>query len=334
LKDPKVNVIAPFGQPPFDPSTYEETALDVETVHSLAPDATIDLVVTGDKPPDSTLESFFYYLFQPVEYAVDHNLGDVITISYGAGESCFDSAFLLYEHALFEKAQAKKIGVFVSAGDNGAAIESCTSPTTTTGFFLGKGTSIPASDNLVTSVGGTSLSANVGTGKYVSETTWNEDSVFDGATGGGFSSDFPRPDYQDKVPGIGNFRGEPDVSWDADPLTGVPVVVSLSGGTYIIPFGGTSVGAPAWGALAVLFNQYAGKRLGFLNNAIYRILKSKSYGDGFRNIKTGNNSVNGFDVNGNLTPITGYTAGPGWDAVTGVGTPKVTALAALLKQYS
>jgi subtilase family serine protease len=334
LKDPKLNVIAPFGAPPFNPSIYIETALDVETAHSLAPDATIDLVLTGDITNDFTIESLFYDLLKPIKYAIDHNLGDVISLSYGAGESCFDSTYLQYEHALFEKAQDKKIGLFISAGDSGAGIESCTSPTTTSGLFEGKGTSIPASDSLVTSVGGTTLNAKVGTGKYVSETTWNEDSVFEGATGGGISSVFPRPEYQKNVPGIGHYRGEPDVAWDADPLTGVPVVVSFFGGTEIIPVGGTSVGAPAWAGIAALFNQYAGKRLGFLNNSLYRILKSKSYGEAFRDIKTGNNSVTAYDNNGNPFTITGYNAGPGWDAVTGVGTPKVAALAALLKKYS
>jgi subtilase family serine protease len=333
LKDPKLNVIAPFGVPPVDPSIYVETALDVETAHSLAPDATIDLLLTGDTTKATTIEQTFYDLLKPVKYAVDHNLGDVISISYGAGESCFDKTYLNYEHEIFEQAQRKGISVFVSAGDSGAAILSCSSPASEIGLFSGKGTSIPASDPLVSSVGGTTLNATVGAGKYVSETTWNEDAVFDGATGGGFSSVFPRPEYQKGIPGIGRTRGLPDVSWDADPLTGVPVVVSILGGTYILPVGGTSVGAPAWAGLTALFNQYAGKRLGFLNGAFYRILKSKSYGRTFHDIKTGNNSVNGFDANGNLVPVIGYNAGPGWDAVTGVGTPKADDLARLLKQY-
>ncbi len=334
LKDPQLNVIAPFGAPPFDPGVYEETALDVQMAHTMAPDATIDLLLTGDTTNDLTIESFFYDLLKPIKYAVDHDLGSVISLSYGAGESCFDNAYFRYEHGIFGKARDEKISLFISAGDSGAAIESCTSPTTTSGFFLGKGASIPASDPLVSSVGGTTLNAKVGTGKYVSETTWNEDSVGDGATGGGFSNVFVRPEYQNGVPGTGSHRGLPDVAWDADPLTGVPVVVSLFGGTYIVPFGGTSVGAPAWAGFAALFNQYAGKRLGFLNDAFYRILKSKYYGSAFHDIKTGNNTVTGFDSNGNLVTITGYNAGVGWDAVTGVGTPKVAALAPLLKKYT
>jgi subtilase family serine protease len=332
LKDPKLNVITPFGVPPTS-GDYVETALDVQTVHSLAPDATIDLVLTGDTSNDQTIESFFYDLLKPVKYAIDHNLGDAISISYGAGESCFDAAYFKAEHAIFQQAQAKHISVFVSAGDSGAANIACTSPTTTTGIFEGKGTSIPTSDPLVTSIGGTSLFADVKTGKYKSETTWNEDQYGDGATGGGISTVFPRPDYQNGIALVGNKRGVPDVSWVGDPVTGVPIVYSDSIATYIVPVGGTSVGAPAWAGLTALFDQSAGKRLGFLNDGIYRIWHSKDYAKGFHDITTGNNSVTGFDINGNPVAITGYNAGPGWDAVTGVGTPKATALACLLPKY-
>ena len=333
LKDPKLNVIAPFGNPPFDAGVYPETALDVETVHSLAPDATIDLVLTGDTTNDATVESFFIDLLKPVQYAVQHNLGDAISISYGAGESCFDAAYFKAEHTIFQAAQAKHISVTVSAGDDGATNLSCTSPTTTTGLFLGKATSIPASDPLVTSIGGTSLFANVKTGQYKSETTWNEDANGDGATGGGISTVFPRPDYQNGIAAVGNKRGVPDVAWDGDPVTGVPIVFSTATATEIVPVGGTSVGAPAWAALTGLFDQVAGKRLGFLNDGIYRILESKVYSIGFHDITTGNNSVTGVDVNGNPIAVQGYNAGKGWDAVTGAGTPKATALAFLLPVF-
>jgi subtilase family serine protease len=331
LKDPKLNVIAPFGMPPFNDS-YVETALDIQTAHSLAPDATIDLVLTGDVTNDQTAQSFFYDLLKPVKYAIDHDLGSAISISYGAGESCFDSTYLQAEHEIFRSARAKNISILVSAGDSGAAIFSCTDPNNTTDFFLGKGTSIPASDSLVTSVGGTTLDASVDNGQYQGETTWNEDDKGAGATGGGLSSVFPRPGYQSDITGIGNQRALPDVSWDADPLTGVPIVVSFGGATHIVPIGGTSVGAPAWAGLVALFNQSAGKRLGFLNPGIYRILQSESYSKTFHDITTGNNSVTGFDITGNPVPIAGYDAGPGWDAVTGVGTPEVSDLASLLKQ--
>ena len=334
LPDPVLNVIAPFGEPTFDPGIYVETALDVQTAHSLAPDATIDVVLTGDVRQDKTIESIFVDLLKPVRYAVDNNLGSVISISYGAGESCFDSAYLQAEHDLFAAADAKHISVLASSGDQGAAVLSCSAANDPNAkFFYGAGTLIPASDPLVTSVGGTALDASVESGQYNNETTWNDVKfgASASATGGGFSSSFPRPDYQVGVVGNRNARGLPDISWDADPLTGVPIVISVAGATQIVPVGGTSVGAPAWGGIVVLFNQHAGKSLGFLNPTLYSILHSASYGSAFHDITTGNNAVTGFDVDGKSTSITGFSADIGWDAVTGIGTPKVTNLAGLLK---
>jgi len=329
LNDPVLHVIAPFGMPPED-GGYSETALDVQTAHSLAPDATIDLVLTGDTTNDQTQESFFYDLLKPVKYAIDHNLGSSISISYGGGESCFDRAFLRYEHTIFQKARDKKISVFVSSGDFGAAIyPSCTSPTMTTRPFAVKGVNILAADPLVTGVGGTTLNAEIGSGTYIGETAWNTTFTHLTATGGGFSSDFSRPGYQEDVPGIRAMRGLPDVAWDGDTFTGVVEVDHSYSGFG----GGTSAGAPSWAGLSALFDQYAGKRLGFLNEALYRILKSRAYLQGFRDITTGNNSVTGYDANGTIIPVAGYDAGPGWDATTGVGTPNVSALAPLLKRY-
>src|SRR5205814_9453173 len=104
------------------------------------------------------------------------------------------------------------------------------------------------------SVGGTSLDASVKAGKYIAETTWNEDATGAGATGGGISTLFSVPSYQSSISGL-NGRGVPDVAFDADPLTGVPIVVSQQGATLIVPVGGTSVGSPAWAALVALANQ-------------------------------------------------------------------------------
>jgi subtilase family serine protease len=100
----------------------------------------------------------------------------------------------------------------------------------------------------------------------------------------------------------------------------------------IVPVGGTSVGSPAWAAIVALANQRAGRRLGFLNDAVYAIGASSSYADGFHDITTGNNTVTAFGPNGPVK-ITGYNAGPGWDAVTGWGTPKARPLASLLAKF-
>jgi subtilase family serine protease len=323
LKDPKINVFSPFGPPSVDPGFYTETALDIETVHSLAPSATIDLVLVNADFASSPTE-FLTIALSGTKYAIDHNLGDVISQSFGLGESCAGSAYLQQEQLVFSQARAKHITLLASSGDSGAGVLVCSGP-----FFTeGQGVNLPAADPLVTSVGGTSLDATVGTGKYIAETTWNEDAAGAGATGGGLSSIFPVPGYQSGISGLKG-RGVPDVAFDADPLTGVPVVFSQQGATLIVPIGGTSVGSPAWAAIVALANQHAGKRLGFLNNTIYAISASGSYADGFHDITTGNNAVTVFGPNGPVV-LPGFSAGPGWDAVTGVGTPKAGSLVPLL----
>jgi len=323
LKDPTINVFSPFGPPSIDPGFYVETALDVETVHSLAPSATIDLVLVNVDFV-GTPSDFLSAALSGTKYAIDHNLGSVISQSFGVGETCAGSAYLQQEQLVFSKARAKHITLLASSGDSGAAVLICNGP-----FFTeGKGVNLPAADPLVTSVGGTSLDAAVGTGKYIAETTWNEDANGAGATGGGISTIFPVPGYQSSISGLTG-RGVPDVAFDADPLTGVPVVFSQQGATLIVPIGGTSVGSPAWAAIVALANQQAGRRLGFLNDTVYSIIASSSYPDGFHDITTGNNTVTGFGPNGPIT-ITGYNAGTGWDALTGAGTPKVNSLVAML----
>lgn len=328
LKDPKLNVFAPFGLPPVN-GAYVETALDIETAHAIAPDATIDLVVTGDTSLDTTDEQFFTDLLKPVQYAIDNNLGDSIDISYGGGESCFDSSYFQLQHQVFSSALAKHISIMVSSGDSGAAIDACAGgPNGPVSEALG--VNALTADPLVTSVGGTSLNLDT-SGKYIGETTW--DSLYYGeGTGGGFSTYYPRPAYQNSVTNNPH-RGVPDVAWVADPNTGVPVVFSEGGATLIVPVGGTSVGAPAWAAISALANQKAGKRLGFLNASIYRILQSTSYSKAFNDIITGDNSVVIYDSTGNQVYIPGYAANTGWDPVTGVGTPIVNNLLGLLAKY-
>jgi subtilase family serine protease len=330
LKDPQINVIAPFGVPPFDPGAYVETALDVEEAHSLAPGATIDLVLANTSSAQ-TPGDFVTTLLKATKYAVDNNLGDVISQSFGVGETCVSSAYLQAEHDVFSEARAENITVLASAGDSGAGETVCHGSTIT----FGKTVAVPAADPLATAVGGTTLDATLHAGNYVSETTWNEWNQGGGATGGGLSAIFSRPDYQNGIAShVGAHRGVPDVAFDADPFTGVPVVVSVSGGTLIVPVGGTSVGSPAWAAIVALANQAAGRRIGFLNTAVYQIIQSGSYLSGFHDITTGNNTVNTVDQKGNTVTIPGYHAHSGWDAVTGAGTPKAGSLVYLLARYS
>ncbi len=322
---PSLTIVAPDGLPPFNPfdSTQvgwaAEISLDVEWAHAIAPDAAITLVLAKSNQDIDVLNA--------TRYAIDHNLGDIISQSFGEGESCVDPQLLKQEHELFAKAVAQGITLFAASGDQGAAQYTCDGNS----YFLS--VSSPASDPLVTAVGGTLLAANGTTGSYQSEAAWDEPQ-YQAASGGGFSTAYPRPDYQNGVTQIGGYRGLPDVAFNAGIDSGVLVVWSSSGEgeDLVFRFGGTSAGSPQWAGIAALAAQMAGHRLGNLNPALYAIGRSNLYTQAFHDITSGDNTFVGQDVQGNAVAIQGYSAGPGWDAVTGLGTPRVAKLLPLLIQ--
>ncbi len=329
LPDPQLKVIAPFGVPPFDPKDPKqtgfagETALDVEWAHVMAPDAAIVVVQAQD--------TSFTEISKALQFAVQKNIGDVISMSLGAGEQCIESTSIEQMHASFQQARTQKQTVLASAGDSGSAAEDC--DVNGNLVTLTQGVSYPASDPLVTSVGGTTLLAGK-TGTYQSEATWNEADKGAGATGGGFSSVFAKPDFQGKI--LGKSRGVADLSFDADPLTGVPVVTGSArpGQTLIVPIGGTSLGAPALAGVIALFDQAAGRRLGFLNNALYRISENAgAYAQAFHDVQSGNNPFAFKDNNDNVVFVDGFNAAIGWDPPTGVGTPNAANLVKILPQF-
>ncbi|HTI15163.1 MAG TPA: S53 family peptidase [Dictyobacter sp.] len=332
LNDPQLNIIAPYGLKQYDPndeaavSFAEEISLDVEWSHAIAPDATIDLVLGN--PVDDTLSGQIDAIIQASAYAVQHNLGSTMSLSVGAGETCYTAAERQQWHQVFAQAQAKAISVLVSSGDSGAAADVCNAKGNVT---IGQGVSYPASDPLVTAVGGTSLFASKD-GTYINEITWNTNNL--GGTGGGFSTLYAVPAYQKGVNGTTTKRGIPDVAYNADPATGVVFVTgALSpGSTFIGPIGGTSAGAPQWAAIVALENQYVGKRLGFLNTLLYKIGQTSNYTSEFNDIIQGDNTVVVPGVNGQALTIQGYYASNFWDAVTGWGTPDVDALTLALSQ--
>jgi subtilase family serine protease len=183
--------------------------------------------------------------------------------------------------------------------------------------------STPASDPLVTGVGGTHLNANFNNGAYHSETVWNNSgqSPDFGAGGGGFSTIYAKPSYQDNANTSSSFRGVPDVTYNGDVYGGVLGVCSECNGgvpAFFI-FGGTSAGSPQWAAITALADQAAGHRLGFLNPALYAIANGNHYRQVFNDVTTGNNS---WDISG----VTGYSAGPGWDPASGLGSPDAKSL--------
>ena len=314
-----LNIICPDGCPTFDSTSRDEvgwtdeTSLDVEWAHAIAPRATIDLVQAQSDDDSDILAA--------QQYVVGHNLGDVVSQSFGEGETCMQPSILSAQHKAFELAEREKITVFAATGDYGAAQGSCVG----FDFFASAGT--PATDPLVTAVGGTHLNASFSTGAYHGESVWNNSGQIPdfGAGGGGFSTIYTRPSYQNAAHTGSSFRGIPDVAYDADVYSGVLGVCSECnfGAQSFAVFGGTSAGTPQWAAIAALADQAAGHRLGLLNPALYAIAAGSSYHYAFRDVTSGNNS---WDV----SLFTGYSAKPGWDAASGLGSPNVAHLISLL----
>lgn len=308
LPNAKLNVIAPDGIGTSDPGNLfgwgVETSLDVEWAHVIAPAATIDLVIAKTNDDADILSA--------TQYAISHNLGDVISQSFGEAETCMNPTLLAQQHTLFGQATRQGTTLFASSGDSGAAQPTCDGSS----FFKSVGT--PASDPLVTSVGGTSLTADGISGAYSSETTWNETAALGGAaaSGGGFSTIFGRPNYQTGVVN-GSQRGVPDISYNAAVNGGVivrafcPAFVCGADGSVYFRVGGTSAGSPQWAGLTALANQIANDRLATINPTLY-MLALKNAPLYFHDITTGNND---------LSPIIGFAATTGWDAATGWGSP-------------
>jgi subtilase family serine protease len=335
---PSVKQLAPLGSVPFNPnngdqvSWAEETSLDVQWSHALAPAANI-VVLTSPVSETQGVQGMPQFLALE-KYALDHHLGKIISQSWSTTENTlFDksSEFVFDQFEAFYKQAAREhMSVFASTGDSGTAnvdVAGNIYPFPTVGY--------PASSPYVTAVGGTSLYADT-KGNYQSETVWNDLATqgFDlSATGGGISQFFKEPEYQkDTLPRavqkeLKGQRGLPDISYNADPFTSVPVYLGFLGGAsngfYL--FGGTSEGTPQWAGITADANQYAHHPLGFLNPALYQIGKNPSEArQSYHDITLGNNGTD---------KMTGYQATPGWDAATGWGTPKVKELVEELAHY-
>jgi subtilase family serine protease len=320
-----IQVIAPLGTKPFDPTDEEmqgwagETTEDVELIHAIAPDANI-VVLTS--PVDETEGTIGLPEFLQLEqYAVQHQLGTIISQSWGASEYTLKDSAGQQEigqwNAFFQQATTQNhITFFAGSGDSGATdaaniatgrqnIQLVHAPTS----------SFPNDSPWVTSVGGTTLDPT-STGGYT-DIAWGGSSEV--GSGGGFSAFYAQPSYQQSLPAsiqslANHRRGLPDVASAADEQTGLNGI--LGGQPFIT--NGTSAGGPVWSGLMAIANQMAGHALGFINPAIYQIGASAKYAQDFRDVTQGNNTV--YDQNHTLI-VQGYNAGPGWDAVTGWGVP-------------
>lgn len=280
------------NSPSGDPDSADgEVELDIEVAGTIAPAATIVVYFCPN-----TTQGFLDGITTAIHDTT--NNPSVISISWGGPEDSYTGqALTSYDQAL-QDAKALGVTVCVASGDNGSS-DGDTDGNAHVDF--------PASSPNVLACGGTSLQAS--NGVITSETVWN-DGASGGATGGGVSETFPLPSYQANanVPVSVNSsqfagRGVPDVAGDADPNTGYNVVVDGDSGVV----GGTSAVAPLWAGLIARMNQARGSNAGFLNPLIYPLQATA-----FNDITQGNNGA--------------YSAGPGWDACTGLGSPIGTAL--------
>jgi subtilase family serine protease len=312
-----------------------EEVLDTEMVHAIAPRAAIiEVLVKGD-----SLKNTANAVTASVSaLRVGASLGDVISISaagQAAGEHCDTSAEVAELHAALKNAARRGVTVVAASGDIGPVGEPCDAYKGLIGghFSPVKEANLPASDPLVLAAGGTSLTASDETGNYLKESAWGlpfgDPGTHFQASGGGISRLFRRPAYQRRIPRPGNDRGVPDVSSTASPHTAM-AVISVEGkkGYSVHGSGGTSAAAPLWAALIALADERAGRRLGFVNPALYRIAAGADYHRAFHDVTDGSNTVS-------FPPrtIKGYAATPGWDPVTGLGSPDAAVLVPLLDRY-
>ena len=326
LPPANLNVFYPNGKPSFNPNSAnevgwaEETSLDVQTVHSLAPGATIDLVVASSNDGNA--------LNNAQAYAVDNHLGQVITESYGAPEAAIagggNNLQLQQAHAIYQQAAAENISVFASSGDSGAS----------NGYSYANAL-YPASDPYVTATGGTDLFVKGDTnpklsgttaGTYSSEYTWADYNSSTcpfgcqygpfGATGGAPSAIFSAPAYQ-----AGSMRTTSDVAFNASVYTATMIYLGFLGGTNnnFYFFGGTSEASPSWAAITADIDQASGSPMGLFAPKLYNLAShAKTYAADFHDITVGENN----DPAGGV----GFFAGKGYDLPTGLGTPIVTGL--------
>lgn len=297
ITPPSVTAVAVDGganSPGADKNADGEVMLDIEVVGAVAPDAAI-AVYFGPNTDQGFIDA--------VSTAVHDttNKPSVVSISWGQSEDGWTAQARTQLEQVFTDAGALGVTITVAAGDNGSA-DSVTDGQQHVDF--------PASAPHALACGGTSLQASGAT--ITSETVWNDPGG--GATGGGISRQFALPGYQAgaKLPGNVDTgspgRGVPDVCGDADPQTGYAIRVDGTDETI----GGTSAVAPLWAGLIARLNESLGAPLGFAQPRLYPLLGSAAFHD----ITQGSNGS--------------YSAGPGWDACTGLGSPNGSALASSL----
>jgi subtilase family serine protease len=322
-----------------------ESSLDLEWSHGVAKGAKIVFVYTGNNQNSNVFDAF--------TFAIDNNLAPVLSMSYGNCEQNLPSTFLTSVQQLTQQAGMQGQTIAAASGDFGAA-DCDTSP----GLPAqgGLGVDIPGALPYVTSVGGTGFNGDIdnpgdfwnssnngmnGSAKsYIGETTWNDVGLVNAlsAGGGGASTLFSKPSWQTGtgVPNDGA-RDVPDIALAAgpnhdgymlcvnDPSASPPQLPCTNGflDSTGVPdvAGGTSFGAPTFAGIVAILNQKTVSRQGNINPALYAL--SAANVGAFHDITTGNNIVPcdraTADCPQSGTAQYGFSAGVGYDQVTGLG---------------
>src|SRR5271155_4261344 len=295
IKTPRVTAVSVDGgtnSPTGDPSGADgEVELDIEVAGAVAPAAQIAAYFAPN-----TDQGFIDAVTTAVHDATLKP--SIVSMSWGGPESSWTAQSRDALNSACEDASTMGVTVLAASGDNGSS-DGTTDGTPAVDF--------PAASPFVIGCGGTKLT--ISGGAIGSEQVWNETAADEGATGGGVSEVFALPTFQQSagVPKASNGfvgRGVPDVAGNADPETGYNVIVD--GQPSVI--GGTSAVAPLWAGLLALINESLGANVGYVNPLLYAAKAEATFHD----ITSGNNGT--------------YSAGKGWDACTGLGTPNGTAL--------
>ena len=334
IKDP--TIISDGYNPQASSGDEQESALDLEWAGAVARGATIVYVNSADA-------------FTSATYAIDNNTAPILSLTYGLCETQIGLSTVNSMNALFQQANAQGITVVVAAGDVGAA--DCETSQAPVVAVNGLGVDFPASSPYATGMGGTEFNEGSGTYwsptngansgsalSYIPEMVWNDTANADNtgsfisAGGGGVSVIFAKPSWQQGagVPNDG-FRDVPDVSLDASNYHDGYLMCDAgwcTNGTYrdaatdLDVIGGTSAGAPTFAGIVALINQQTHTRQGNVNPTLYSLATHSP--SAFHDITVGNNIVPcQFGTPNCTTGTMGYSAGPGYDQASGLGTVNV-----------
>ena len=327
-----------------DPFDLEEQ-LDVEISHAMAPDAR-QIVVGGDgcNQGDFGLQGLFDADIAVLDGAGGLPLATAASNSWGSGGERQPASISNIEHAYLMESASVGVGMYFSSGD-------------------GSGVLCPACDPFATAVGGTSLGIGK-TGSRLFETGWSTGDYLekngkwvlqgeDGAAGGGPSTLYAQPAYQQGVvpTSLGTTRSSPDLAANADAFTGTALGLLKFSKTappayQQIPIGGTSESAPLVAGIVTAAQQGVSTSLGFINPAIYQLAGTGAFLDTlpltshspaldrgvecdileFANICGGpkqptQNLTTFDDQNPKMAGYTGQVTLPGFDNMTGLGVP-------------